>query len=205
MLGCFMLFIAFLSAIFTALFRPVQRYEMPERDDVYGVVSWTWNWAGRRGTCRDNPHTITFSPDRGTMVLSYARAIDDDERREFAYELRGTTRSGVRGRIPGETRLTDNGEPVVWDLVLTSSDSHRWHTTDWLDGVFTPEVVRCTVPRMGGSWLLPATGATLAIAPDTTSIRPARDGTSAARLRSRYAAPRATPVRRDVPVPPGVH
>ena len=32
---------------------------------------------------------------------------------------------------------------VVWDLVLTSPDSYRWHRTDWPARGYTPEVVRC--------------------------------------------------------------
>ena len=50
----------------------------------------------------------------------------------------------VRGFMLGETRRTPAGELVVWELVLFSPTSYRWHRTDWPETGFTPEVIRCT-------------------------------------------------------------
>ena len=50
----------------------------------------------------------------------------------------------IRGKIRGETRLDDDGVPVVWDLVMTSEDSYRWERADWaalMGG--TEEIERC--------------------------------------------------------------
>lgn len=141
MSGCVTLVIVFFAAL-AAAFRPVRPFEVPPDRDVYAVVAGTWDWAGRPGTCRDDPHTLAFSPDRATMVLTFVRQPAGPER-ETRYEIRGVTRSGVRGFITGETRRTAAGEPVVWDLVLTSPDSYRWHRTDWAAAGHTSEVVRC--------------------------------------------------------------
>ncbi len=46
--------------------------------------------------------------------------------------------------IVGETRLTDAGEPVVWDLVLKSEDSFCWDRTDWEQGGCTKNNARCS-------------------------------------------------------------
>jgi hypothetical protein len=65
------------------------------------------------------------------------------EHRVAEYDIQEVSRRHVRGRIRGETRRTDAGEPVVWDLVLTSRDEYRWHRTDWPPGSDTKSVRRC--------------------------------------------------------------
>src|SRR5690349_18055410 len=120
--GCLTILVAIITTTLAALLRPPRRYEVPPGGDVYAVVSGTWNWADRTRGCDDNPFTLSFSPDRETMLLRYARPPEGGVR-EVRYELRAVTRSGVRGAITGETRLTPAGEPVVWDLVLTSPDT----------------------------------------------------------------------------------
>ena len=141
--GCFAVVIAFLAALAAAL-RPPRPYEVPPGRDVYAVIEGTWDWAGRPGTCRDNPHTLAFSPDGETLLLMSERPIDGDTAGQTTrYAIRRVTRSGVRGAIHGETRRTAAGDPVVWDLVLTGPNSYRWHRTDWREGGYTAEVVRC--------------------------------------------------------------
>ena len=112
---------------------------------IFAQIAGTWDWAGRPGTCRDNPHTLSFTPDGRYMLLTFAHPIDSTTgKREVRYELRGHTERSVRGFITDETRRTEGGELVVWDLVLFSPTSYRWHRTDWPETGFTPEVIRCT-------------------------------------------------------------
>ena len=59
------------------------------------------------------------------------------------YAIQRFTGSSIRGAIQGETRLTEAGKPVVWDLVLTSEDSYQWHRTDWLPCQRTGTIKRC--------------------------------------------------------------
>ena len=62
------------------------------------------------------------------------------------YDVLEHTRSRIRGAIRGETRLTENGEPVVWDLVLRSPNRYAWHRTDWPPVALTGEIQRCDAP-----------------------------------------------------------
>lgn len=125
---------------------PAEPYVVPDSTDVFKVAAGTWDWSGADGFCRDDPHTITFSPDRKFMILTFANpdtADDGTVKRDFRYEIRGHTRNSIRGFIQGETRRTDGGELVVWDLVLMSPDVYRWHRTDWEEGGLTKPVLRC--------------------------------------------------------------
>lgn len=111
---------------------------------VFAEIAGTWDWAGRPGTCRENPHTLSFTPDGRYMLLTFAQPFDSATgKREVRYALKGHTERSVRGAITDETRRTDSGALVEWDLVLFSARSYRWHRTDWPETGFTAEVVRC--------------------------------------------------------------
>jgi hypothetical protein len=70
---------------------------------------------------------------------------DDDgvERQVSVYDIEQIAPSRIRGTIRGETRTTDAGVPVVWDLVITSPDSYAWHRTDWSTLSLTDAIRRC--------------------------------------------------------------
>lgn len=126
--------------------RPWVTYEVPPDADIYAVVAGTWDWTGADSLCVRDPHTIAFSPDRQLMVLTHRLPWTDSagvEHRVAEYDIHEVSRRHVRGLIRGETRRTGTGEPVVWDLVLTSRDAYRWHRTDWLEGAYTAPVRRC--------------------------------------------------------------
>jgi hypothetical protein len=129
-----------------ALPEPPRPYVVPDTTDVFRVVEGTWDWAHHENRCQEDPHSITFTPDRAFMILTFVQpdTLEDGTlKREWRYEIRGHTRSIVRGFIHGETRTTPAGELVVWDLVLMDPDTYRWHRTDWEEGGYTGEVVRC--------------------------------------------------------------
>lgn len=137
--------IAALVALVSSCFA-VQPYEVPPGSDLFVAVEGAWDWDGRPETCADNPHTISFTPDRGHMILTYPQPIDSATgRREARYAIQDVTRSWIRGNMLGETRQTESGELVVWDLVLTGPDSYRWHRADlaWNELGFSAELVRC--------------------------------------------------------------
>jgi hypothetical protein len=78
------------------------------------------------------------------MILRYPQPIDSATgQREVRYEIRDVTPSRNRAFMEGETRTTAAGALVVWDLVLTSPNSYRWHRTDWRPSGYTQEIVRC--------------------------------------------------------------
>ena len=133
-----------------AWWRPWVTYEVPAGTDIFGVAAGTWDWAGADSFCVRDPHTIAFSSDQRVLVLTHKLPWTDSsgvEHRVAEYDIQQSSRRHVRGRIRGETRRTEAGEPVVWDLVLTSRDEYRWHRTDWPKGGYTKPVRRCTVTQ----------------------------------------------------------
>lgn len=135
-----------LAAAVLAWWRPWVMYKVPADSSIYAVVSGTWDWAGADSFCAGDPHTISFSPDQQVMVLTHQLGWTDSagvEHRIFEYDIHEVSTRHIRGLIRGETRLTDAGKPVVWDLVLTSRDEYRWHRTDWGAGAYTAPVRRC--------------------------------------------------------------
>jgi hypothetical protein len=69
-----------------------------------------------------------------------ARGVNESE---FRYRIISVTRSSMRMQIEGESRLTDTGKPVVWDLVMRGRNEYRWHRTDWRYGAYTPPIRQC--------------------------------------------------------------
>ena len=122
------------------------RFAAATPDEAFTVASGTWDWSGADGFCVKDPHTISFSADRSAMFIAHREPWTDSAGRSHRvseYELQYHDASTIRGAIVGESRRTDEGVPVIWDLVLTSSASYAWHRTDWLAGATTKEVVRC--------------------------------------------------------------
>lgn len=135
-----------LSVALLIWLQPWVKYEIPADTDIYAVVAGTWDWAGADSVCVRDAHTISFSPDQRIMVLTHTLPWTDSEgveHRVAEYDIQEVSRRHVRGLIRGETRRTDAGEPVVWDLVLRSPDEYRWHRSDWPEGSYTKPVRRC--------------------------------------------------------------
>jgi hypothetical protein len=121
-------------------------YSAPASDDVFTVASGVWDWTGADSLCVANPHTISFSPDHSVMYIAHRVPWKDStglEHRVAEYGIQSHSPSQIRGLIRGETRLTETGVPVVWDLILTSPNSYAWHRTDWPPNGRTKEVARC--------------------------------------------------------------
>lgn len=122
-------------------------YVVPVNTDIFAVVAGRWAWTTADSGCtRHEWHRITFTPDHKVMTITHAKAYvaPDGTRDSIAvYDIQAYTRSWIRGAIRGETRLTAQGRPVVWDLVLRSPDRYAWHRTDWFRGGYTATIERC--------------------------------------------------------------
>lgn len=123
-------------------------YEVPEDTDIFTVASGTWGWttAPDSSFCVTRWHTVAFSPDHSIMTITASEPWTDSSgvvHQVTVYDLSEHSRHHVRGQIRGETRLTDDGEPVVWDLVLGSANSYHWHRTDWPAFSYTATLERC--------------------------------------------------------------
>jgi hypothetical protein len=117
------------------------------RPELRTLLTDRWDWAAHPEVCaHGNVHSISFSPDGRRMIIRHPLGshLDDGQLRPLAtYEILESGLTARTARIPGDPRRTELGEPVVWQLVLTSRDTYCWHRTDWGPGVCTAEVVRC--------------------------------------------------------------
>jgi hypothetical protein len=119
-------------------------YTIADGRHVRQHVAGRWDWSTRKAPCTDSAHVIAFAPDFKTMTITQERAARDTAKAMVTtYEIVMTEGSTIRGAIRGETRMTAEKEPVVWDLVLTGPNQYRWHRTDWSATGFTPPIVRC--------------------------------------------------------------
>ena len=122
-------------------------YEVPSDVDIYEVVEGTWAWTNSDSACTRDWHRIAFSPDHTVMNITSSkpyRGMDGQLDSVAVYDILAHSRGWIRGAIRGETRLTADGRPVVWDLVLRSHDRYAWHRTDWAQGGYTREIRRCS-------------------------------------------------------------
>lgn len=130
-----------------AYLRHTQPYEVPAVADIFTVVQGTWAWTTDDSNCVTDPHRIAFTSDHTGMIITLAHPYRwPDGRLDSVafYDIQTYTRTWIRGAIRGETRLTESGRPVVWDLVLRSRDRYVWHRTDWARGAYTRDIRRCS-------------------------------------------------------------
>jgi hypothetical protein len=71
-----------------------------------------------------------------------ARSWDGKDRSTAHYRVE-QLQPVLRLSLIGEMRRTDDGERVVWDLVMISRDEYCWHRADWPEGKCTGSVERC--------------------------------------------------------------
>jgi hypothetical protein len=111
------------------------------QSDIRTRVTGRWRWEQSTPDCKNN-HVISFSTD-GRLMLLTSFAMKGDTGEVTQYEILGTGANAIRGRIVDETRRTDRGEIVVWDLILFEQDRYCWRRTDWPAEGCTQPVVRC--------------------------------------------------------------
>ena len=122
---------------------PVKEYDVPPGESIFETVSGVWGWQTQELGCATNPETIRFTDDHSQMLLGHIRPDSNGIQHVTRYDVLGVTASRVRVRIVGETRTMEGGTPVVWELVLTSRDSYRWHRVDMPSRVMTKDIERC--------------------------------------------------------------
>ena len=126
-------------------------YAVPAGSSVFSVATGTWDWttANADSFCIVSRHRIEFSADQRVMTIVSAIPWTTAGVPESVavYDISAHSNHHVRGQIRGETRLTDAGKPVVWDLELTSDSSYTWHRADWASFNHTAQIRRCPASR----------------------------------------------------------
>jgi hypothetical protein len=141
---------------------PVRITDEASANLAFSTAVGTWDWESTDSTCLGNTHTISFSPDRSTMTLTFVKPLDAETgERDFHYRVIAAGEGAVPGfphsilaAMEGETRRTESGELVIWGLLLATQNRYHWHRTDWPETGVTHAVVRCRgkqpLERWGG-------------------------------------------------------
>jgi hypothetical protein len=118
------------------------RYSTPEGRDIHTIVAGRWTWGSDTAGCA-RAHTIAFGDGGKVMTITSGDITATDP--VTTYDVLEVSRSSIRGAIRGETRMTKDRKPVVWDLVLTGPDEYRWQRTDWpaTPWTYTGKIRRC--------------------------------------------------------------
>lgn len=133
-----------------AYLRYTHPYTVPPGTDIFAFVTGRWAWTTDSSRCSTHWHDISFSPDHRVMTIANAysfKGVDGKFDSLTVYDIQAHTDAWIRAAIRGEQRLTEDGRPVVWDLVLRAPNRYVWHRTDWVVGGYTRAIERCTVRR----------------------------------------------------------
>ncbi len=121
---------------------------------VYREMEGVWGWPDGSTSCANNPQTIQFSEDGSRMHIRHRNVVAKTAlgrpSSTFEYVVEGVGNRLMRMRIVGETRLTADGVPVVWDFIVLSRDQFCWHRTDWPWRQCTKRLGRCPIVRDEG-------------------------------------------------------
>lgn len=119
----------------------------PARADIFDDLSGRFGSTFSPNTCARNPHRVAFDASRSRAHFVWDQPITDfrgEERLEGSYEVLGHDDSSVTMRIEGETRLTDDGAPVIWIMRRVAAlDGYCWGRTDWPAGRCENVTIRC--------------------------------------------------------------
>jgi hypothetical protein len=114
------------------------------------VLPGVWDWEEEPKWCKENPHSIKFTAGGSRMEVRHPKGAvigDEPPSALTVYRILAEGPSSLRMEVIGETRKTESGNPVVWDLILLSSDSYCWRRTDWPPQECTGRVLRCPLSR----------------------------------------------------------
>jgi hypothetical protein len=104
----------------------------PESVTARSQLSGKWDWEKSEPRCGEAAGTFSFSPDGRQVRVN-----------DIVYEVLADEGKTLRLRVVGETRKTDAGVPVEWDLLMLNADTFCWRRTDWKAGACTTLLKRC--------------------------------------------------------------
>jgi hypothetical protein len=144
---------AFRAAVIGAFTAPVAPLPEAGRDSLFALLAGPWDWTTTVPNCGPRAQRFSFDASGKEFVIRSDVPLDTAGTRELRYaildagpELDRRAPHTIRMRMRGETRRTDMGAPVVWDLILASRERAVWRRTDWEEGETTRALLRCDRP-----------------------------------------------------------
>lgn len=116
-----------------------------ENEQDFSFLEGTW--AGPNASCAEQPFTISIDKDQSILTIEYRDVFEGPlgAHTTFRYEIRSISQGTLTlfSIEPEETRLSDNGDLVVWELVALGDTQFHWRGQDWPEGRHTPPALRC--------------------------------------------------------------
>ncbi|QSX38229.1 hypothetical protein [Shewanella sedimentimangrovi] len=116
----------------------------PSSDSVIASkLAGTWDETPT-SNCGVNYHTISFKDSM--LELKYVEKgyiSQDDARQVLRYNILSTEDEFLRVQLVGETRLDNEGHPVVWHIKPRGNDQYCWGRDDWPKDGCTPPRYKC--------------------------------------------------------------
>jgi hypothetical protein len=116
--------------------------------DLYANLTGSWGEASSDDVCERNPEAITFTADKRYMIVErkiFGCATETDCRKTFKYEVLGHTDRYIRVAMENESRVDDDGHPVIWHIVPLDHNTFCWGRDDWPEDGCTPNRKRCGI------------------------------------------------------------
>jgi len=114
--------------------------------DVFNLVPGTWAWESHGIPCKGPTQRFEVAPDHKHMKIHHSEPIDGFDGKKTSvtnYVIEGSGDGVLHTYIPDETRKTDAGDPVKWDLIVVARNRVAWHRADWPEGGLTGMLRRC--------------------------------------------------------------
>jgi hypothetical protein len=119
---------------------------------IRSVLPGRWDWAEASPRCGESAAQFAFSEASSELRVHVPTGVYLDRTLlgpDATYRIVGESPRVMRMHMLGETRRTETGDLVVWDLVLLDADSFCWHRTDWPPEACTKRLTRCEASRAG--------------------------------------------------------
>ena len=98
-------------------------------------------WAWESMSCSEDARTFTFDISKRAMYLHAKTEEGKDS--TWTYRILKTWDNGLQGRILGEKRMTRDGKPVHWNLILRNNHTYYWELANARSFRASEYVLRC--------------------------------------------------------------
>ena len=91
---------------------------------------------GEPNPCAERSHSIRFEDQNKKMIIEAKNA-------RGVYNIIYAEANKIVAIIENEDRRTEDGDRVIWMLVLNNPNSYQWRRLDWGKNDRTNEVTKC--------------------------------------------------------------